>query len=336
VALRLRSVLPIALILIALGLSGCSNPSNGAPAAALPTSLPATDGTSPPPVPPSPSARVVVTTNFGKRLVLDTPVDLATKSSAMEALRAVAEVKTAYGGGFVKDINGARAEYGKFGDTDWFLYINGIQTKSGALDYTLRPGDIEHWDLHDWGFHSFIPALIGDFPEPFVHGYGGETMPTIIVYDDTFQEEAAQLVKLLTRLGAEEVSTRRIEELSKDEKESCNLILLGDRNSPLVAEVNKLWKRMGFFARFDGDKLVILNSKGKAQRELGAGAGLIQATQNPWNPKGIGVCENVVWMVTGTDESGVRKAAALVNRYEEFQWAFGIAVSEGEIIKVPK
>ncbi|GAI85551.1 unnamed protein product, partial [marine sediment metagenome] len=35
---------------------------------------------------------------------------------------------------------------------------------------------------------------------------------------------------------------------------------------------------------------------------------LIQATQNPWNPKGIGACENVVWLVSGTDEAGVKDA----------------------------
>ena len=42
-------------------------------------------------------------------------------------------------------------------------------------------------------------------------------------------------------------------------------------------------------------------------------------------------------MVSGTDEAGVRSAVdALINRHDEFRYAFAIVVANGEIIKVPR
>jgi hypothetical protein len=342
--LAARSLPVLIIILITLSLLGCSGQSNDHSANALivtphPTtnSEIASANTSLPSSQASPSVRVVVTVDFGQRLVLDKTVELTSKMSAMEALKRVAEVDMAYGGGFVNDINHARSEHDKGSGSDWFLSVNGIQSNTGALGYTLRPGDIENWDLHEWKFRQFIPARIGDFPEPFLHGYSGKVRPTIVVYENTFREDAIRIVECLTLLGTENVSTKPVDELSKEEKGSCNLILLGDMGSSLVTELNKLWERMGFFAHFNGGKLIIFDANGHERAEFNAGSGLIQATQNPWNSRGIGAGENVVWMVTGTDENGVRSAVdVLVDRYEEFEWAYGVVISGSTLIKLPQ
>ena len=79
------------------------------------------------------------------------------------------------------------------------------------------------------------------------------------------------------------------------------------------------------------------NADGDVEVEYGAGCGVIQATQSPWNPNGVGACENVVWMVSGTDEAGVRSAIdTVINRHDEFQYAYAIVVDNGEIVKVPQ
>ena len=285
------------------------------------------------------TVRVVTTQNFGQELMFDETLEVLPGTSAMAALIKVAEVETAYGGGFVNAINGVRS--GSTGSQsmkmDWFFYVNGIQASIGALDYELHDGDIQHWDFHDWSFHHFIPAIVGDFPEPFRHGYGGKTSPTIIVYANGLRGDAEDLENRLAQLSIGDVSIKRVSELSENEKESCNLLLLGTMDCQHISELNQAWNRLGFFAHFKNGNLVVLNTEGEVVAKYGAGVGLIQATQNPWNPKGIGACENVVWLVSGTDEAGVKDAIhALVNRYTEFQYAYATVVANGEIIKVPQ
>ena len=65
--------------------------------------------------------------------------------------------------------------------------------------------------------------------------------------------------------------------------------------------------------------------------------GVIQATQSPWNPTGIGASQNVVWMVSGLDETGVKNAVdTLVNHYDDCEYACAVVVAGGGIIKVPQ
>lgn len=285
------------------------------------------------------TVRVVATRNFGQELIFDEVVEIEDGTCAMDALNQVADIETAYGGGFVNAINGIRSQYtgGRGAKEDWFLYVNGIQSNTGALDYELHDGDIQHWDFHDWSFHHFIPAIVGDFPEPFRHGYGGKTSSTIIACADSLKEDAENLERRLVGLGVSNVSIKRLSELSENEKESCNLLLLGTKDSEPLSELNQVWNRLGFFAHFENGNLVVLNTEGEVVTKCDAGVGLIQATQNPWNPKGIGACENVVWLVSGTDETRVKDTIhALVNRYTEFQYACAVVVANGEIIKVPQ
>jgi hypothetical protein len=78
---------------------------------------------------------VIATRNFGQELMLDETLKLPPGTSAMTALEKVAEVETAYGGGFVNAINGVQSGFTGTRQTmtDWFLYINGIQARTGAL-----------------------------------------------------------------------------------------------------------------------------------------------------------------------------------------------------------
>lgn len=257
----------------------------------------------------------------------------------MDALKKVAEVETAYGGGFVNAINGVRSGFtgSSKAKTDWFIYINGLQSNVGALDYRLHDGDTEHWDFHSWSFQQFIPATVGAFPEPFLHGYQEKNRPTFVIYSDNLKEAAQKLESGLVQLGVHNVSIRSTSELPVSEKEASNLILLGTADDELISELNRNWKKLGFFAHFENGNLVVLNAKGETAAKHGARTGIIQATQNPWNPNGIGVCENVAWMVAGTDKTGVGGAIdVLLKRHAQFRHAFAVVITSGEIIEVPQ
>jgi len=276
--------------------------------------------------------RVIVSQDFGNES-LDEVVTVDNGSTALDALEQVASVETAYGGGFITAINGTSSAAGE----DWFFYVNGILSNVGARDYALHQGDVERWDFHSWGFCSFVSALIGDFPEPFGHGYGGEVRPTVVVYSPGLENEAGDVAARLAQLGVGNVSVVTAVELSPEEKERCNLILLGDRDCELVAEVNQLRDELCFYAYFEGSELLLLDSRGEAAGEYRAGCGLIQASQNPWNPNGIGACQNVLWTVSGTDEAGVKDAVdVLVNHSAELRQAFGAVIAGGEVIEVPQ
>jgi hypothetical protein len=316
---KLTAPIVLALILATLQLGGCA------------TESPA--GTN-----ESIAVRVVVSKDFGQQILLDRELEMPVGSSSMAALKQVAEVETAYGGGFVNSINGFSSEFtgGQEKQYDWLVYFNGIQSNAGALDYTMHHGDVQRWDFHHWNFRIFIPAIIGDFPEPFLHGYRGQVKPTVIVYDGGFEQNAEELEAALTSLGVADVTSQPISELSDNDKRNANLIIIGYSGSEMITELNGVWNRLGFFARFEDGGLSVYTGTGEKAAQYGPGTGIIQATQSPWNPKGTGVCENAVWMVSGTDEAGVEAAVeALVSRSNELQHAFAVVVTGGEIIRVP-
>ena len=287
----------------------------------------------------NPSVKVVVASDFGKEILLEKTVEIGQNTTALDALQQVAEVETKYGGGFIRAINGISSEYEGVNRIrkDWLFYVNGISANIGAGDYILRDGDIEHWEFRDWSFGQFVPAIIGDFPEPFLHGYGGVVYSTIIAYQGGWEGDARRIADRLSQLGVKSIHTKSINALMLNEKESSNLILLGTIDCRSMEELNQIWDRLGFYIHFKDDRLKVFAMEGNLATEYTAEAGFIQATQSPWNPKGIGVCENVVWVVSGLDETGVKNAVDnLVSHHDGFEYACGIVLAGGEIIRVPQ
>jgi hypothetical protein len=311
-----RRALPLicVLLLMTAALSGCPSPPSAAGEPATVT--------------------VVVTRDFGKELILAGEIEINDGANAMTALKSVAGVETEYGGGFVKAIEGYSRGDGSH--LDWFYYINGISLSLGAKDYALSDGDVEHWDLRDWSYRQFVPGIIGAFPQPCLSGARGEVKPTAVVYDEPFAGEAGALAAELEGRGTAEVLLIGAETLPEAVKENSNLIILGGAESGLILELNELRQKLGFFAYFEGGRIIVLDEKGDQAGEYGAGWGLIQATQNPWSPGGVGGGESAVFMVTGSDENGVRNAAnALIDNSDELANAYAVLVNDNEIVKIP-
>ena len=110
------------------------------------------------------------------------------------------------------------------------------------------------------------------FPEPFSDGYGGVSYPNIIVYQEGWEEDAQRVADRLSYLGIKGVSIRGINELRDDEKESGNLILLGTPDFPLIAELNQVWGKLGFFVHCEDGVLKVFDERGEPAAEYGAGS----------------------------------------------------------------
>ena len=284
-----------------------------------------------------PKVTVVVTRDFGKELILEKEVELEPGTNAMAALQAVADVETEYGGGFVQAINGISSEYEGGSQRDWFYYINGIALNLGAKVYILQDGDVEHWDFRHWSYLQFVPAIIGDFPQPFLSGVNRKLKPTAVVYARPFLKEAQGLAEKLGEWGVAEVIIASDEQLSEETKKQSNLIIIAGLENGLISELNKVHKKLGFFAYIEQDKIIVLDGGGNPSGEFyNTGYGLIQATQNPWHPEGVGSGESVVFMITGTDTEGVKSAAnALIKNSDRLRYAFAVLVNNKEITKIP-
>jgi hypothetical protein len=123
-------------------------------------------------------ATLWVTRDGGRQVLLVRTVPAG--ETAMQALDRSVKLSTRYGGRFVQSIDGVSGSIGS--RHDWFYFVNGIEADRGAAEYRLHPGDIEWWDYRDWGeVGQAVPVVVGAFPEPFLHGYGGKVRPAVVV-----------------------------------------------------------------------------------------------------------------------------------------------------------
>jgi Domain of unknown function (DUF4430) len=121
--------------------------------------------------------------------------------TAMQALDRVADVKTRYGGRFVQGIDGLEGSAGA--QRDWFYFINGYEADRSAAEYRLHAGDVEWWDYRSWRSSGEARVVVGAFPEPFLHGYGGKRRPVYVRW--FVRTDAAAAHRLARRLHGRSV-----------------------------------------------------------------------------------------------------------------------------------
>ena len=277
---------------------------------------------------------VTITKDFGKELLLEKTIAVAPDISALEVSKQVAEIETKYGGGFVSSINNVSSSYPKT-QYDWFFYVNGFLSKTGASNYVIMNGDSIVWDYHRWDVSQFQSAILGSYPKYLTNGYSGEISATIIAYENEFVMEADNLRKILNEKFKADVKSKTINELSEIEKSSSNLIILAKPSNQLVLELNEIHERIGFFAFFNEDIIKVINQKGEQYNQYES-AGIIQISQNIWNPKGNLACENVVILISGTEKDLIKKSVGiLIHEMNQYNHAFGLVVTETEVIQIP-
>jgi hypothetical protein len=123
------------------------------------------------------TAKLWITRDRGAHVILarNVPAGL----TAMQALDRIAQIKTRYSGRYVQAINGIEGSIAA--RSDWFYFINGYEADRSAAEYRLRDGDVEWWDYRTWRDPLDDAVVVGAWPEPFVHGYGGKRRKTVVV-----------------------------------------------------------------------------------------------------------------------------------------------------------
>ncbi len=123
------------------------------------------------------TATLWITRDRGRHvlLVATVPAD----ETAMQALDRKVDLHTRYGGRYVQGIDGVEGSLRE--GSDWFYFVNGIAPGVSAAELRLHPGDVEWWDFRSWKGDDEFPVVVGAFPEPFVHGFGGKVRPAVVI-----------------------------------------------------------------------------------------------------------------------------------------------------------
>jgi hypothetical protein len=141
------------------------------------------------------TATVWITRDQGTHVLLSRSVPAGL--TAMQALDRVADIKTRYAGRFVQSIDGVDGSV--TARRDWFYFVNGYEGDRSAAEYRLHDGDVEWWDFRSWAEQMHVPVVVGAFPEPFLHGFGGKTLPARVLYTEPAQRVVAERVAKLVR-----------------------------------------------------------------------------------------------------------------------------------------
>lgn len=280
---------------------------------------------------PGSEVSLTVTRDFGaQELVARATAKTAGSDTVMRVLqRNVGDVKTRFGGGFVQEINGVAGGRSNGRPVDWFIYVNGIQSEKGATGLDVHAGDRMWWDHHDWGATPDIPAIVGSFPEPFLHGTGGRRLPVRVECSDPQSAQCDTVANKLTKLGI--VAGRS--NLSRTPAAKTLRVLVGPWNrlrgrDAEAVSIDAGPRSSGVFARFadSGQELVVLDERGRPARTLGAGTGLVAATRSEDRAP--------VWYITGTDDKGVTSAAGAFDE-SALKDRFALAIADDLPVRVP-
>jgi uncharacterized protein DUF4430 len=280
------------------------------------------------PGPGTENVAVTVTRNFGTAQIGQIEqTHVPGSETVMRMLERHFRVQTRYGGGFVQSIDGLA---GNPSHLDWFYYVNGVEAPKGAAATAVHRGDRIWWDLHDWSATQSIPAVVGSFPEPFLHGVGGKRLPTTI---ECAADVTPACQRVSRQLSAEHVpvATQLIGTGSGVDSLTVIVGTWRDVRPEIVASLLEQGpSASGVYARFGGPtstpQLQLLNPRGQTARRLGPGAGLIAATaQGSAEP---------TWLITGTDSGGVKAAAAAFTP-AALHDRFALAVSGSTLLPLP-
>jgi len=279
------------------------------------------------PGPGTSNVTLTVTRGFGAKAVAQvTERRVPGSETVMRMLERHLQVDTRYGGGFVESIDGLA---GSSSHLDWFYYVNGVEAPKGAAVTAVHGGDRIWWDLHDWTATQSIPAVVGSFPEPFLHGVGGKRLPTTLECAADVGQACKRVSSELDALGVP-AATQLIGTGSGTDTLGVVVGTWRDLQDEIVASlIDQGPSSSGVYARFagsGGSSLQLLDPRGQVARTLGAAAGLIAATAaNSSEP---------IWLITGTDVAGVSAAAAALTP-SALRDHFALAVQGTSELPVP-
>ncbi len=259
------------------------------------------------------TATLTVTRDYGsKTLVEAADTDPAESETVIRMLDREAEITTRYGGGFVQSIDGLAGDQAGGRRSDWFFYVNGIESDRGAGEVGVRGGDRIWWDYRDWSDAISVPAVVGSWPEPFAQASATADRKPVRV--QCLAGGAACRVAA-RRLGEAGVSARVDDRGEARADPDALRVVVGPwrevRKDPALNDTRGGLATNGVFATFKGTdrtayRLIALDVTGTPARNLGPRAGLVAALK----PGG----DSPTWIVTGSGAPAVRRAVSLLDR----------------------
>jgi hypothetical protein len=179
----------------------------------------------------------------------------------------------------------------------------------GAADRDVAAGDRIWWDYHDWSAVMRVPAVVGSFPEPFIHGSEGKRFPIRI---DCAQHADDACRKVAGRLEDAGISpsTAAIGAIAGDQ---VLRVLVGRWDEVRRDSAARLLEQgpgvSGVFARFrpvaGSYELDLLDPLERVVSRAGPGVGLVAATRFEK--------QQPAWVVTGVDDLGLQRAILLLS-----------------------
>ncbi|WP_242990797.1 cell wall-binding repeat-containing protein [Clostridium tetanomorphum] len=111
--------------------------------------------------------KLIVSEDNGKYTKLEKTLKVEKDKNALDYLKSVAKVTEKQGSGFINGIDGVlnktlkeltedQRQKGIFG-VDWFIYLNGKKTVTGAKGVYPESGDTLKFDYHEWDWHELAP-----------------------------------------------------------------------------------------------------------------------------------------------------------------------------------
>jgi Domain of unknown function (DUF4430) len=273
---------------------------------------------------------LVVTRDFGAVRVGGVRADRVPGSeTVMRFLERSFAVQTRYGGGFVQAINGLAGKYGGGTRVDWFYYVNGIEADRGAAAFQLHRGDRVWWDRHDWSAAQRVPAVVGSYPEPFLHGDNGRRLPTRI---DCAPGAGAACDLVARKLHAAGVPAAQAVLGTTSDSDTLRVVVgpwSAAGRDPAAQQFEGGPAASGVYARFaaGGRRLVLLDATGSARRAYATGAGIVAAMR-------LGD-RAPTWVVAGTDAAGTLAAARAFGEPAALTDRFAVAAVSGGVVGVP-
>ncbi len=245
--------------------------------------------------------RVTVSQDFGAGELGTAKRDTPGADTVLRLLQRSFRVKQH--GGFVDAIDGRAGGRRAGRPFDWFYYVNGVEAPVGSAATPARAGDRIRWDLHDWGAAMDAPAIVADFPEPFLHGVDGKRYPTRLECAPDVPLACARADRRLGEAGALFARSAFGTAAGK----ATLRILVGTwrdvRASTAARQLERGVRVSGVYVKPSpsGTSFGVLDARGQTVDERGPGTGLIAAVRFEGSAP--------LWLVTGTDETGVRAAA---------------------------
>ncbi len=282
---------------------------------------------------PKGNVELTVTRDFGVEKIAEyKKVPIKDGDTVLRAMERRLDVETAYGGGFINSIEGLKSDYtgSRRSRRDWFFYINGIESSSGAKEVKVDAGDAIWWDYRDWSTVQRISAVVGAYPHPFIDGGSGE-MNAVRLDCATDSDRICSDVELrLDRLG---LKFKRSQLGTRQDKKGVRIVVgtwSQIEEDPEARRLSRQPGSSGVFARFarvgNSGRLSLYSADGEIAVEVGDGAGLVAATKSGGDMP--------TWIIAGTDNRGLERAVGLFNE-KSLQNRFAVAVTDKGTIALP-